>query len=93
MYAVLVADNYHYMDPESEYEVGRYETWKDAVERCKQIVDDSLKHLQKPGMSPEQLWNQYAMFGEDPFIVPGDERFSAWEYAREQCAKMSGSPS
>ena len=91
MYAVLVADNYHYMDRESEYQVGRFCTWEDAVERCRQIVDDCLEHLHEPGMSPEQLWNQYVMFGEDPFIVPGGVRFSAWEYAREQCANISGS--
>lgn len=91
MYTVMIADNYHYMGEESEYIVDRYGTWNGAMERCKQIVDDCLKHLHEPGMSAEQLWNQFAMFGEDPFIVPaGDESFSAWEYARRRCAELAG---
>ncbi|MGH7563267.1 MAG: hypothetical protein ACREK5_02455 [Gemmatimonadota bacterium] len=89
MYEVVVADNYHYQDEEYECPAGRFRTWEEAMKRCMEIVDESLRHLHEPGISAEQLWNQYVMFGEDPFIVPaGDERFSAWEYARDQCAEL-----
>lgn len=92
-YIVLVGDNYHYMDDDSEYQEGRYRTWEEAVERCKGIVDACLKHLHEPGMSAGRLWSQYVMFGEDPFVVPRDGvGFSAWKYARRRCAEISLPP-
>lgn len=92
-YIVIVGDNYHYMDEDSEYQAGRYRTWEEAVERCRQIVDACLKHLHEPGMSAECLWSRYVMFGEDPFIVPsGDQRFSAWEYSKKRSAELCEGP-
>lgn len=89
VYTVLVADNYHYADEDHEYLAGRFRTLEEAVERCKQIVDDSLRHLHEPGISARGLWSRYVMYGEDPFIVPSDdERFSAWDYARRRCSEI-----
>jgi hypothetical protein len=43
--------------------------------------------MYKPGMSPQELYEVYAMFGNDPFIIGdvSERSFSAWDYARERC--------
>jgi hypothetical protein len=87
-YDVVIHDNFHYMDPSERYGSGRFATAQDAATHCRQIVDEYLLSALKPGMSADDLWSNYTMFGEDPFIVGVDApsvRFSAWDYARERC--------
>jgi hypothetical protein len=43
-----------------------------------------------------EMYKQYTMFGEDPWISSDDPdcKFSAWDYAKERCrelAKKNGS--
>lgn len=84
-YVVKVDDNYDYMS--GSYTNGDYPTLDEAVEACKTIVDRSLDNAYEPGMSAAALYQQYTMFGDDPFIL-GDESgrkpFSAWDYAKER---------
>jgi hypothetical protein len=40
-----------------------------AVAKCQKIVESSLTHLHKPGMTAEALYSNYTSFGDDPFIV------------------------
>ena len=93
-YKVMVDDNYHYMDESERYEHGVFRTADRAVAACKRIVDEYLKDAFKPGMTEQELYQAYTMFGEDPFIVAvGDidnpMRFSAWDYARERCRALT----
>ena len=72
-YKVFVDDNYHYMDEGERYPVGSYDTFAEALEKCKEITITSLKHLYEKGMTPDELHAQWSSFGEDPFIRGADE--------------------
>jgi hypothetical protein len=88
-YEILVDDNYHYMDEESRYKDGTFDSYGEALARAKAIVDDFLKQNHIPGMTSKELFRIYTGFGEDPFIVPsGESHFSAWDYARERCQEL-----
>jgi hypothetical protein len=92
-YKVKVNDNFHYMDSRYCYEQGTYETAKEAIAACREIVDQSLEELQ-PRVSGEELYRMYVSFGDDPFIeVLGgsddDAKFSAWSYAKERSRAIS----
>jgi len=54
------------------------------------MVDSSLRHLYRPGMTPEELYGYYQDFGDDPFIVSSGSRcdVSAWSYAKSRCAAI-----
>jgi len=85
-YIVKIDDNFHFMDESERYSDGEYDTYDEAVARCKFIVDDYLQSALEPGMTAKQLFASYTMYGEDPFIVGGNERgFKAWDYAKERC--------
>ena len=94
-FTVFVDDNYHYMD-ESERctESGEFDTFDQAVARCKEIVDEFLMASYRPGITASELYQTYTGFGEDPFILPSDEkaRFSAWDYAKQRCSELCGKP-
>jgi hypothetical protein len=94
-YKVMVDDNFHYMDEDERYEYGVFSTAEEAVARCKHIVDQSLNSLCKPGITEQELYEAYTMFGDGPFVVPIDNsgnavKFSAWEYAKERCNVLAG---
>ena len=40
-------------------------------------------------MTAKELYTAYLGFGEDPYIVGENIRFSAWEYAKERCTADS----
>ena len=90
MFVVRVADNFHYMDDDESHVHGEFATWPEAVGAARQIVDRCLEHEHRPGMAATELYDQYVSFGDDPYItpVPPGERFSAWEYAKQQCAAL-----
>jgi len=92
-YRVLVDDNYHYQDADERYESGVFDSYVDALAKCKEIVEECLREQLKPGMTPDELYHMYVMFGEDPWIpeTPADaSRFSAWEYARTRSREICG---
>src|SRR5689334_10273415 len=67
--------------------MGEFADYESAVDKCRMIVEHSLRHHLQPGMSAEGLFAAYRMFGEDPWIATtpgGVERFSAWAYAEER---------
>jgi hypothetical protein len=94
-YRVLVDDNYHFMDESERHEVGEFQSYDEAVQASKRIVDDFLLSSFKPGMTASELFKGYTDFGEDPFIVAVDPSphmapsFSAWEYAKVKCEGIS----
>jgi hypothetical protein len=91
-YYLRIYDNYHYMSESEAYDKGIYETYKEAEDAAKKIVEESLKHMLKYGATKENLLSQYKMFGDDPVIKcretgnVGD--FSAWTYAGLVAEKM-----
>jgi hypothetical protein len=91
-YAVLVDDNFHYMDEGERYCLGSFATLEDALGACKAIVDEYLTSVYRSGMRADELLSSYKMFGEDPFIVGSEKRvlFSAWDYAEQRCQVLCG---
>jgi hypothetical protein len=87
-YTVRVADNFHYMDEEESYTLGKFSSLDEAVTRYRQIVDDFLSLNHREGMTAKELFDQYKMFGEDPYVVEGAE-FSAWKYAEKRCNEIA----
>jgi hypothetical protein len=63
--------------------LGEFNTLEKAIDACKKIVIEFLHENYKPGMTSGELLAQYALYGEDPFIVGADDKvpFSAREYA------------
>ena len=83
-YIVFVDDNFHFMDEDERYQLGEYETYEAAVRACQAIVDAFLESGLKPGMTASELYAGYQQYGEDPFVIPNDRNFSAWDYAKKR---------
>ena len=88
-YKVFVDDNYHYMDESERYVADSYSSLEDAVERCKELTIKSLEDLYEDGITPENLSAQWAMFGEDLYIVGagGSVPFSARKFITTELCK------
>ncbi len=66
-----------------------FDCYEDAVAHCKRVIDSFLEDNYKPGMSAEELWHFFAMFGEDASVSTGTgEAFSGWDYANHRCALL-----
>ena len=90
-FTVYVADNFHYMDAEATYQLGKFATWDEAVTAAERIAEASLQEVYRPDLDAEALYHQYTLFGEDPYIIPRPEgkHFSAWEYAKRRCQELT----
>ena len=86
MFVVRVADNFHYMDEEETCTHSEHSTWAEALAAARRMVDLSLAEHHRPGITAAALYGWYCSFGDDPYIVspPAGEKFSAWEYAKQQ---------
>jgi hypothetical protein len=89
-YKVMVDDNFHYQKEDERWEKGVYNSPQEAVEVCRGIVDKCLVDGYRPGISAKDLYEHYAMFGDDPFILvlagqDNSTTFSARNYAEERC--------
>ena len=90
-FKVYVDDNFHYMDASERTTHGSFATAEEAVEACKRIVKQSVRSNLKSGMTADELYDSYKMFGDDPFVVAtiGETvKFSAWEYAKQLCTEI-----
>ena len=90
-YHLRVYDNFHYGDDSEAYNYGQFETYDLALIAAKKIVEESLRHEYKRGMSEQDLIVAYLFYGEDPAIIPSapdEERFSARDYAHEVSEKI-----
>ncbi len=95
-YTVFVDDNFHYRDEGERYELGKFEQWDAAVAACKNIIDEFIRQNYKAGMKAEDLYKNYLIFGEDPFIIQNNPEsptgsFSAWDYAKQRCQEICAS--
>ena len=90
VFRVLVDDNFHLYDESERDSAGAYRSYEEAIRAAKDIVDRSLRHLYRSGMSADELYDDYMDFGDDPFIRPdeGSSPFSAWRYAEGRAASI-----
>lgn len=89
-YTVRMLDSFHFMDESEEYNSGTFNTYEEAVSKCRQIIDEFLESAHKPGETAEQLYGTYVMYGDTPVIhgeKPGN--FSANDYCRERCKYLT----
>ncbi len=82
------------MDESERTDHGVFANADEAVAACKEIVDDELNTMWKPGTTAKELYKLYIEFGPDPFVVPLNPKdaaveFSAWTYAKEQCEHLA----
>jgi len=94
-YKVEVDDNFNYMDEGARWEKGTYVTREEALAVCRRLVENWLQEGYCPGISAQELYDGYVMYGDDPFIVVvggTDEsaKFSAWDYAKERSRVICG---
>lgn len=89
-YTVRILDNFHFMDESEEYNSGIFNTYEEAVSKCKKIIDDFLESAHQPGETATQLYETYVMYGETP-IIWGDGlgNFSSNDYCRERCVFLA----
>ena len=87
-YTVKIDDNYHSMYEEDSLTDKSYDNLKEAVKRCEEITVRSLEDVYEEGITSEKLSAQWAMFGEDPFVI-GKEGvpFSARSYVTDEICK------
>jgi hypothetical protein len=88
-YTVRVLDNFHFMDESEEYNSGMFETYEEAVAKCKEILDDFLESAYQPGDIAESLYGTYTQYGETPLIY-GENlgAFDSNKYARVRCMEV-----
>jgi hypothetical protein len=94
-YKVVVDDNFNYMDEGARWEKGTYVTLEEALTVCRRLVENWLQEGYRPGISAQDLYDGYVMYGDDPFIVVLDgldegAKFSAWDYAKERSRVICG---
>jgi hypothetical protein len=94
-FTVYIDDNYHYQDEDERYIGGEFGTWKAAVTFARKVVDRTVVPTIEGGggLSPEEAYDNYIMFGDDPWItgrgpIPEGETFSAWPYAKQRCYEL-----
>lgn len=88
-YTVRILDNFHFMDQSEEYNSGNFDTYEEAVTKCKAILDDFLESAYQPNDTADQLYGTYTQYGETPLIW-GDNlgNFDSNIYARERCEQI-----
>lgn len=96
-YEIRVADNFRYMDKEAEYSAGFFSSGKEAIERCKLIVEGCLQECGEGGKSATEIVACYRYFGDDPYLVARNDApavmFSGWDYADRRARDFAREPS
>ena len=88
-FEVYIEENSHFDDEGGRIKIGEFENSDDALARCRKIVDDFLTSNHKDEMTADELYQLYAMFGEDAFIVgEPSPYFSARQYAKSRCQEI-----
>jgi hypothetical protein len=92
-YKVMVDDNFHYMDEDERWELGRFATAGEALAACRKLVDESLIEEYRDGATADQLFDRYTSFGDEPFVVALDGApkvdFSARTYAEQRARELA----
>jgi hypothetical protein len=69
-FTVFMDDNGKFMDEDARYRAGVFPDYADAVAFCRKVVDEFLVGAYEPGMDAAALYQAYAFFGDDPWIMP-----------------------
>lgn len=89
---MVVADNFHYQDPDEIYVLGEFNSADEALSKAQQIVETGRANFYEPGMTADALYCSYTRFGEDPYVValngPPIVSFSAWDFARSRASEI-----
>jgi hypothetical protein len=67
-YTVYIGDNFHFQDESERVTHGTFPSAEEALAACCSIVDEFLADALKPGMTAEALWEQFTLFGDDPWV-------------------------
>lgn len=95
-YAVDVDDNFHFMDEDERWRLGRFATYEEAVAAAKRLIEEFFD-CDISEKTAEELFEGYMMMGDDPFIFPvggapePPDRFSAWDYAKAYAERLVNS--
>lgn len=83
-YYVYIDDNAHYMMDNTCTNHGVYDSYKDALNACKFLVEDSVQELFDYDYTEEKNLTLYLIYGITPWFDPQGEgkAFNAREYAR-----------
>lgn len=65
-----IFDKNHHWYKASSYDHGDYMTYEDAVLDAKKIVEEFFESECKPRITAYDLLACYAMYGEDPVLIP-----------------------
>jgi hypothetical protein len=93
-YKIVIHDLFHFMDEDEEYELAeRYDTAATAIAEAKRRLDRELLHMHRPGMTGQELYEQWSAFGEMPLILRTDHAqlqvaFSSFSYVRERAVTL-----
>lgn len=88
-YTVRILENFHFMDRSEEYSSGNFETYEEAVNKCKEIVDGFLESAYQPGDTANGLYLTYVHYGETPLVWGRNlGTFDANHYARKRCKQI-----
>lgn len=90
-YKVRVEENAHTRDGASGWLLGEYTEPDIALSAAKRVIDEDLALFHQPGMTAEDLYRLYTLFGHDAYILTDDpdSQFSGWDYARQRCRELT----
>jgi hypothetical protein len=91
-YEVWISDNF---GEDGSLLRGTYPSAERALAQAQKLIELSLRDLVKPGMSADDLFQQYKTFGDDAWVIAKGDLpavdFRGWDYARERCEQLANS--
>lgn len=91
-YYIRIYDNFHHGDESEVFNLANYETYEEALEHAKHIIDDFLEDTFKKEKEPENLYLKWSLFGENPMILTNGKSefiyFSGIDYAYKRSEEM-----
>ena len=75
-FSVRIIDMAHYMDEAEEHTVGGFESFEAAKAYARYIVRRSVEDLRAANQPAADLRRLWHMFGEDAFVVGGEESYA-----------------
>lgn len=89
-YHVFIDENFHFMDESERYSSGDFDSYSEAVDKCKEIIDEFLESAITANDTSESLYMCWLMYGENPFIAGGvEDMFSASQYTEQRCKELT----
>lgn len=78
------------MDLSERYGSGTFDSYEDAVTKCKQILDEFLESAVTSNDTSDSLYMTWVMYGENPLIDGGyGGHFSTKAYVTLRCRELT----